>query len=65
MSAPAGDRRQGGLALLGALLLTVIAVTIAATVGLRTLRDIAAATRQAEAAGAAELFGQRDRKSVV
>lgn len=52
-----------GIALLGALMLVVIVVGIAATVGVRSIHDISISARLAEAASAGAVFADLERQS--
>ncbi len=54
---------QAGIALLGAMMLVVIVVGIAASVGLRSVHDISVSTRLTEAANAAVVFTDLERQS--
>lgn len=56
---------QSGMALIGAMLITVVVVAIAAKVAVRSLQDIAASTRLAEAAAAGEVFETLEQDSIA
>ena len=56
-------RSERGIAVLGAMLITVVVVAVAATVGVRSMHDIAATARLLEVAAASEVFAALERDS--
>lgn len=67
MSEPRSSSAQDGVALIGAMLITLVIVAIATNVGVRSLRDIAASARLGEFNAATEIFDaiEQDSRTVL